>query len=433
MPEASSPPPADSRLWRPLPIFALSALLRAALLLYGLHQDATSPFKYTDIDYFVFTDAARFTHNGGSPYDRETYRYTPLLAWLLVPTAWGGTAWFSFGKVLFALGDLVAGWGIIRILVKRMGMRVDTAVKFTGLIWLLNPMVATISTRGSSEGLLGVMVVGLLWAAMEEKVALAGMLLGLCVHWKIYPVIYAPAIVWWMGRERAAAEKQKKEVKEKSVIENVIGFFTRDRIVFGSVALATFAALNAAMYLIYGFPFLQHTYLHHVSRVDHRHNFSPYNILLYLISSPTGHSAFPFASLPFLPQLLLSALLLPLAFAKTSLPTTLFAQTFAFVTFNKVCTSQYFMWYLMLLPFYLPTSSLLERPVMGAALGGLWVAAQALWLQQGYELEFLGRQTFWPGLGGAGLAFFVVNVAILGVVVGDLGRMGRGGRGGVLK
>ena len=256
MPEVTSPP-AISRLWRPLPIFALSALLRAALLLYGLHQDATSPFKYTDIDYFVFTDAARFTHNGGSPYDRETYRYTPLLAWLLVPTAWGGTAWFSFGKVLFALGDLVAGWGIIRILVKRMGMRVDTAVKFTGLIWLLNPMVATISTRGSSEGLLGVMVVGLLWAVVEEKVTLAGMLLGLCVHWKIYPVIYAPAIVWWMGRERAGVAEKKPsggEAKEKTVIQEVLGFFTRDRIVFGSVALATFAALNAAMYLMYENP-----------------------------------------------------------------------------------------------------------------------------------------------------------------------------------
>ena len=103
--------------------------------------------------------------------------------------------------------------------------------------------------------------------------------------------------------------------------------------------------VNSSMLIIplpysYGYPFLHHTYTYHLSRVDHRHNFSPYNILLYLVSSPSGHSSIPFASIPFLPQMLLSAVILPIAFAKKDLPSTLFAQTFAFVTFNKVCTSQ---------------------------------------------------------------------------------------------
>lgn len=96
----------------------------------------------------------------------------------------------------------------------------------------------------------------------------------------------------------------------------------------------------------YGYPFLDHSYFYHLIRIDHRHNFSPYNTLLYLNSSPKptdSTSAAPsleLERLAFLPQLLLSAVLIPLALAKKDLPSTMLAQTFAFVAFNKVCTSQ---------------------------------------------------------------------------------------------
>ncbi|KAI0428902.1 glycosyltransferase family 50 protein [Xylaria sp. FL1042] len=448
---------------RPSPLFASAALLRVGMLLYGLWQDANSPVKYTDIDYLVFTDAARFTFtststststspfsSSASPYERETYRYTPLLAWLLYPTTFPGAFCFSLGKVLFATSDLLAGYLIIQVLQRHMRMPLDRACRFAS-IWLLNPMVATISTRGSSEGLLGVLVTALLWAALERRVALSGALLGLGVHFKIYPFIYAPAVIWWMDEEHMTTSpasagdtstgrvaKARGDVTDASKTDQsppstplgkITAFATLQRVQLTVISLATFAALNIVMYAIYGMPFATHTYLHHVTRIDHRHNFSPYNVLLYLTSSASSSSypqttapwAIKIESIAFAPQLLLSTVLIPFVGAKKDLGTTMMAQTFAFVAFNKVCTSQYFLWYIVFLPLYLPNSSLLRKPSLGVAALGLWVVAQGLWLQQGYNLEFLGLSTFLPGLWLSSLVFFAVNCFILGLIIDDLG------------
>lgn len=319
----------------PALVFTTATLLRAVFLLYGLWQDANSPVKYTDIDYFVFTDAARFISNGQSPYARDTYRYTPLLAWMIYPTTWPGTFWFSYGKVLFAVSDVVAGWMMYQILRQHRGLEKERALKFAS-IWLLNPMVATISTRGSSEGLLGVFVTALLWAVLAKKMVLSGMLLGFAVHFKIYPFIYAASIVWWLDERET-----RKSKTQASLIDQLLAFINLQRVTLVIASAVMFAVLNAAMYHMYGWPFLEHTYFYHLSRIDHRHNFSPYNTLLYLNSSPGGsQSAFELERLAFVPQLLLSAVMIPLALAKKDLPSTMLAQTFAFVTFNKVCTSQ---------------------------------------------------------------------------------------------
>jgi phosphatidylinositol glycan class M len=165
---------------------------------------------------------------------------------------------------------------------------------------------------------------------VNRKAILSGVLLGLATHFKIYPVIYAPAILLWM------------EVDAPLTLSTLLArnFITTKRVMFTATALGTFSGLNARMFYDYGQEFLQHTYLHHFVRLDHRHNFSPYNILLYLVSSPTGHSEVPFAKLAFLPQMILSAVIVPLVGAKKDFAGTMFVQTFAFVTFNKVCTSQ---------------------------------------------------------------------------------------------
>ena len=230
-------------------VYAAAALLRVGLFLYGLLQDAYSPMKYTDIDYFVFTDAAQFVSRGRSPYDRETYRYTPLLAWLLLPCTWYRWS-FHFGKIIFAVGDIVAGWLIVRILQSTSGMSRERALRFASL-WLLNPMVATISTRGSSEGLLDVIVVFLLWATLQRRIKLAGFLLGLAVHFKIFPFIYGVSIIWWLDGTRLARIVPSQSRQDPSWLEKTIAFVNPARVTFASASVATFALLSAAMYFLY--------------------------------------------------------------------------------------------------------------------------------------------------------------------------------------
>jgi hypothetical protein len=52
--------------------------------------------------------------------------------------------------------------------------------------------------------------------------------------------------------------------------------------------------------------------------------------------------------------------------------------------------------------------------------------AQALWLHQAFQLEFLGVSTFVPGLWLASLLFYLVNCWILGVIITDVGKGGAG-------
>lgn len=81
---------------RPWHVVVLAGIVRAALVAFAEYQDKYLSVKYTDIDYVVFTDAARFVAAGGSPYQRSTYRYSPLLAYLLLPNIWLHPLW---GKV----------------------------------------------------------------------------------------------------------------------------------------------------------------------------------------------------------------------------------------------------------------------------------------------------------------------------------------------
>ena len=123
-----------------------SFALRIALIFYGEYQDSRLLVKFTDVDYRVFTDAARHVHHGQSPYDRHTYRYTPLLAWLMYPNV---TVSPLFGKFTFCIMDIAVGY-LIYAFVKdfyRTWPKVELQARICAFVWLYNPLVFVVSAR----------------------------------------------------------------------------------------------------------------------------------------------------------------------------------------------------------------------------------------------------------------------------------------------
>ncbi|KAJ1892257.1 GPI mannosyltransferase 1 [Kickxella alabastrina] len=376
-------------------VFVGGLLLRVGMLLFGLWQDAHMTVKYTDIDYSVFTDAARFVWAGGSPYQRSTYRYTPLLAWLLTPNIWLHA---TFGKWLFVACDCAVGALITRIL--RARKIDDSTTAAYAALWLLNPQVATISTRGSAESVVCAAVMAALYAFQRRSLVLGSTLFGLAVHLKIYPIVYALPLLVALDSTTYGAQPSSQ-----ARLLNVY------RVKFFAISAGVFMLLSVVMYGAYGREFVDETYVYHVTRKDHRHNYSMWFFPIYLEFHSSASLAMGLLS--FLPQVAVVATI-GLVYGK-DLYFAAFAQTFAFVAYNKVCTAQYFMWYVCFLPVVWPYNAQRLWP-KGAALLAIWFGSQALYLQQAYRLEFLGENTFaWLWL--AGLAIFASNNWILQQII----------------
>lgn len=206
----------------------------------------------------------------------------------------------------------------------------------------------------------------------------------------------------------------------------------------------------------WGWPFIEHTYLYHLRRLDHRHNFSPYFYSMYLGSSPGALAPVshwlrsPLAS--FVPQAAVVGAA-GLKYGADNLSYACFVATVAFVTLNKVCTSQVRTLLSLLslcsLARLTRTATVLFVVSMAAACGhaqdadvsqgrsgprshvGGWaglchrardpssqadVDAQAMWLGQAYRLEMLGEARYretWL----ASVVFMVLNGAVLGALV----------------
>jgi len=387
-------------LLRLILLIVLPALMDDGLLLPGV--------RYTDIDYDVFTDAAAHVAEGRSPYRRHTYRYTPFLAALLsLPMGGGGLQierisliWSvvlstkHFGKILFCMADAICGYIILilrarsrkqrsnnndvqddqpkqhnSIIEKCIAQHINLSSEFIdALWWLYNPLPINICTRGSAEALVVLLPVLLtvaltvndngmkqLFTSLQTKkkrsmsiplrACLAGILHGIGIHCKLYPVIYTVSFMANFSRQEQQQQRRRQSVSSKGNRSNSSNdassltiqqqldqgwthtlselmtyfqncmcctpqssssgdgfpwkhpikilmlallwiqrlFLTPSSILFLLSSIATMAGTTYAAVHYYGHEALEEGLLYHFGRIDHRHNYSMYWYWIYLL------------------------------------------------------------------------------------------------------------------------------------------------------
>ena len=429
---------------------AAALALRLLALVWGAVQDARTAaprVPYTDVDYLVVSDAARIVLAGGSPFARATFRYSPLLAWLCVPNEIALSALIprslaklaglsaaaadasrplaAFGKLCFCAADVVVGRLIYAVL-SALGEQHRTAA-LCSAIFLLSPLAINVSTRGSADSLVVLLILLTIRLLLARRELWAAAAFGTAVHLRIFPIVHALPFALFLdsayeaGLSPGGGVQRPESARAPTTASAVgvsVGAWVRAlvswrRVRFGFVSGGTFFALGGLFYALYGAEFVREAYLFHISRVDTRHNFSLFFYDLYLrgtsgAEQPSGPRPVLWGLAAFAPQLGAAAAIGSLLYR--DLPLCVFAQTLAFVAFNKVITAQYFSWFLSLLPLVAARSRMSGQEA--ACLVAVWVAAELHWLFWAYHLELEG-QTVFLGVWCAGAIFFCANVLVL--------------------
>lgn len=166
---------------------------------------------------------------------------------------------------------------------------------------------------------------------------------------------------------------------------------------------------TGVFYLLYHYEFLYESIIYHFVRKDTRHNFSLYFYLQYLNSGARINLLEKLLTVT--PQLVL-IILISFHFCRTrqTIQLALLLIAFIMVAYNPVVTSQYFVWFLSLLPLTVNNFRLSVKQVV--ILPALWFLGQGMWLLCAYFLEFKGINSFdliWL----ASVIFFIINIILV--------------------
>lgn len=365
--------------------FVLAFTLRVVLVIYSNFHDQTFKVQFTDIDYKVFTDASRYMLDGLSPFNRHTYRYSPLLAAILTPNIF---LYSNYGKLLFSFVDILVAILIRKIVATNKNHDLHM-VNFCAYLWLYNPLIIIISTRGNADCLAVCLVTLSLYFLECGLCSAAGLIHGLSIHFRLYPLAFSLAMYLSLRTSH-----------------NI--FINMKQIKFTLTCLMSLTIATVVSYYLYGFKFIHESLIYHLIRKDTRHNFSVFFYTLYL-SADTVPSKF-LRIFNILPQLILLINLSGFYSSKKNLPFALMMQAFVVVIYNTIMTSQYFFWFLSLFPLCFPRLMYNVSRMMIILV--LWTISQGMWLGMAYALEFNSLNSFnliWL----SSIFFFVINIQIL--------------------
>lgn len=426
----------------------ISTLIRVFLIYYGEVQDSLSDVQYTDVDYRVVTDGANHVLALGSPFKRHTYRYTPLLAYLVLPNL---LVHPSFGKFIFSLFDILIGvlikWILLncyrsnkisietkllkletlnnrnKYLIKRKNEILNSnnealppkyirMAEISAYCWLYNPLTMIIATRGNGDCVsCSLLLLSIYFLLKNEQTIVqyfvAGLFLGLSIHFRLYPIGFC--LAFYLATQNRTLEKWH------DIVRSILKPNPKQiALVLGTVV--ALGSTSALFYWLYGYQFIYESMLYHLVRKDTRHNFSLYFYLQYL--SSTFDVTVLEKVLTFLPQLIL-ILMLTVRYGqhRQTLSFGLFAIAFVMVTYNPVVTSQYFVWFLSLLP--LCVKNFRNIGIRKAVfIPVMWFISQGGWLLPAYLLEFKGWNTF-EFIWIQSIVFFFSNVLILQMLISN--------------